>query len=45
VKRFGTELSADADAVYDEVPEKNLSELVPLAACPTPLTTLRALLK
>lgn len=29
-----TELSADADAVYDEVVEINLSELVPLAACP-----------
>ncbi|MBE6839611.1 MAG: aconitate hydratase [Ruminococcus sp.] len=29
-----TELSADADAVYDEVIEINLSELVPLAACP-----------
>ena len=29
-----TELSADADAVYDEVLEINLSELVPLAACP-----------
>ncbi len=28
------ELSADADAVYDEVIEINLSELVPLAACP-----------
>ena len=27
-------LSADADAVYDEVVEINLSELVPLAACP-----------
>lgn len=27
-------LSADADAVYDEVIEINLSELVPLAACP-----------
>ncbi len=29
-----TPLSADADAVYDEVVEINLSELVPLAACP-----------
>lgn len=29
-----TELYADADAVYDEVLEINLSELVPLAACP-----------
>lgn len=29
-----TALSADADAVYDEVVEINLSELVPLAACP-----------
>ena len=29
-----TELSADADAVYDEVIEINLSELEPLAACP-----------
>ncbi len=29
-----TELSADADAVYDETVEINLSELVPLAACP-----------
>lgn len=29
-----TELSADPDAVYDEVVEINLSELVPLAACP-----------
>ncbi len=28
------ELSADEDAVYDEVVEINLSELVPLAACP-----------
>lgn len=28
------ELSADADAVYDEVVDINLSELVPLAACP-----------
>ena len=28
------ELSADADAVYDEVIEINLSELEPLAACP-----------
>ncbi len=28
------ELSADSDAVYDEVVEINLSELVPLAACP-----------
>ncbi len=27
-------LSADADAIYDEVVEINLSELVPLAACP-----------
>ena len=27
-------LSADPDAVYDEVVEINLSELVPLAACP-----------
>ncbi|MBR5155590.1 MAG: aconitate hydratase [Clostridia bacterium] len=27
-------LEADADAVYDEVVEINLSELVPLAACP-----------
>jgi aconitate hydratase len=27
-------LSADSDAVYDEVVEINLSELVPLAACP-----------
>lgn len=29
-----TPLSADADAVYDEELEINLSELVPLAACP-----------
>jgi len=29
-----TELSADPDAVYDEVIEINLSELAPLAACP-----------
>lgn len=29
-----TELSADADAEYDEVIDINLSELVPLAACP-----------
>ncbi len=29
-----TELSADADAVYDEIIEINLSELAPLAACP-----------
>lgn len=29
-----TPLSADADAVYDEVVEINLSELEPLAACP-----------
>ncbi len=29
-----TELSADADAVYDEVIEIDLSKLVPLAACP-----------
>ena len=29
-----TPLSADADAVYDEVVSINLSELVPLAACP-----------
>ncbi len=29
-----TPLAADADAVYDEVVEINLSELVPLAACP-----------
>ncbi|MDD6175025.1 MAG: aconitate hydratase [Firmicutes bacterium] len=29
-----TELSADADAVYDEVIDIDLSELVPLAACP-----------
>jgi aconitate hydratase len=29
-----TELSTDSDAVYDEVIEINLSELVPLAACP-----------
>lgn len=29
-----TPLSADADAVYDEVVNINLSELVPLAACP-----------
>ncbi len=29
-----TELKADDDAVYDEVLEINLSELVPLAACP-----------
>ncbi|MEE1049434.1 MAG: aconitate hydratase, partial [Clostridia bacterium] len=29
-----TPLCADADAVYDEVVEINLSELVPLAACP-----------
>ena len=28
------ELSADADAVYDEIVDINLSELVPLAACP-----------
>ena len=29
-----TPLSADPDAVYDEVVEINLSELAPLAACP-----------
>jgi len=29
-----TEQKADSDAVYDEVVEINLSELVPLAACP-----------
>ena len=29
-----TPLEADCDAVYDEVVEINLSELVPLAACP-----------
>ncbi len=29
-----TPLCADSDAVYDEVVEINLSELVPLAACP-----------
>lgn len=29
-----TPLAADADAVYDEVVEINLSELVPLVACP-----------
>ncbi len=29
-----TPLEADSDAVYDEVVEINLSELVPLAACP-----------
>ncbi len=29
-----TPLAADSDAVYDEVVEINLSELVPLAACP-----------
>lgn len=29
-----TPLSADPDAVYDEVVEINLSELVPMAACP-----------
>lgn len=29
-----TELSADADAIYDEIVEINLSELVPMAACP-----------
>ena len=29
-----TELCADADAVYDEIVEINLSELVPMAACP-----------
>ncbi|MEE1014098.1 MAG: aconitate hydratase, partial [Clostridia bacterium] len=29
-----TPLAADTDAVYDEVVEINLSELVPLAACP-----------
>ena len=29
-----TPLAADEDAVYDEVVEINLSELVPLAACP-----------
>lgn len=29
-----TPLSADADAVYDQVVQINLSELVPLAACP-----------
>ncbi len=28
------ELSADADAVYDEIININLSELVPMAACP-----------
>ena len=30
----GVELKADEDAVYDAVVEINLSELVPLAACP-----------
>ncbi|MBQ3124917.1 MAG: aconitate hydratase [Clostridia bacterium] len=29
-----TELSADSDAVYDEIVEINLSELEPMAACP-----------
>ena len=29
-----TPMSADSDAVYDEVVEINLSELVPMAACP-----------
>lgn len=29
-----TELKPDADAVYDEIVEINLSELVPMAACP-----------
>lgn len=29
-----TPLSADSDAVYDEVVQINLSELVPMAACP-----------
>ncbi len=29
-----TELSADADAIYDETININLSELVPMAACP-----------
>ena len=29
-----TPLSADADAEYDEIVEINLSELIPLAACP-----------
>lgn len=29
-----TPLSADEDAVYDEIVEINLSELVPMAACP-----------
>ncbi len=29
-----TELSADADAVYDEIVEINLSEIEPAAACP-----------
>lgn len=29
-----TPLCADADAVYDEIVEINLSELVPMAACP-----------
>ncbi len=29
-----TPLEADSDAIYDEVVEINLSELVPLAACP-----------
>ncbi len=29
-----TPLSADADAVYDEIVEIDLSELVPMAACP-----------
>ncbi len=29
-----TPLSADPDAVYDEIVEINLSELVPMAACP-----------
>ena len=29
-----SELSADADAVYDEVIDIDLSKLVPMAACP-----------
>ena len=32
--RVYTPLAADEDAVYDEVVEINLSELVPMAACP-----------
>ena len=38
-----TPLSADPDAVYDEVVEINLSELAPLAACPHSLDNVKSI--